>query len=79
MRTNGGDTLQRNQHGSVDRERARLGAPVASTDRSKPLERVQRAWGDIVGALGAPSPVYPALYRAVREANIKRPAVRGTI
>jgi hypothetical protein len=39
-----------------------------------PLERVQKAWGDIVGALGAPSPVYPALYRAVREANIKRPA-----
>jgi len=37
-----------------------------------PMEQVQRAWRDVVGVVGVPSPVYPAFYRDVREANLKR-------
>jgi hypothetical protein len=29
-----------------------------------PLEQVQKAWRNLVGAVGAPSPVYPSLYAA---------------
>ena len=38
-----------------------------------PLEEIQGAWRDTVSSsLGAPSPVYESLYKAVRESNIKR-------
>jgi hypothetical protein len=37
-----------------------------------PLEQVQKAWRDLVGAIGPPSPVYGALYQTVRETNLKR-------
>jgi hypothetical protein len=37
-----------------------------------PLEQVQKAWRNTVGAVGAPSPVSGWLYEAVREANMKR-------
>ncbi|MFI5118711.1 MAG: hypothetical protein ACHP8B_18650 [Terriglobales bacterium] len=37
-----------------------------------PLEQVQKAWRNLVGAFGPPSPVYGSLYRAVRETNLKR-------
>lgn len=37
-----------------------------------PLEQVQKAWRNMVGAFGPPSPVYGSLYRAVRETNLKR-------
>jgi uncharacterized iron-regulated protein len=37
-----------------------------------PLEQVQRAWRNTVGAIGPPSPVYGAFYQAVRESNLKR-------
>lgn len=37
-----------------------------------PLEQVQRAWRNLVGAIGPPSPVYATLYQAVRETNLKR-------
>src|SRR5215475_2328517 len=37
-----------------------------------PLEQVQKAWRNLVGAIGPPSPVYGSLYQAVREANKKR-------
>ncbi len=37
-----------------------------------PLEQVQKAWRNLVGAIGPPSPVYASLYRAVRETNLKR-------
>ena len=37
-----------------------------------PLEEVQGAWRDTVASVGPPSPVYASLYRAVREANLKR-------
>jgi hypothetical protein len=36
-----------------------------------PVEQVQKAWRDTVGALGPVSPVYGELYRAVRDANRK--------
>ena len=36
-----------------------------------PLEEVQHAWRDTVGALGPVSPVYGEFYRAVRDANPK--------
>jgi hypothetical protein len=36
-----------------------------------PIEQVQRAWRNLVGAIGPPSPVYASLYLAVREANLK--------
>ena len=38
-----------------------------------PLEKVERAWRNTVGGIGPPSPVVEWLYRAVREANMKRP------
>lgn len=37
-----------------------------------PLEQVQKAWRNLVGAIGPPSPVYESFYEAVREANLKR-------
>jgi hypothetical protein len=37
-----------------------------------PIEQVQRAWRNLVGAIGPPSPVYASLYQAVRETNLKR-------
>jgi hypothetical protein len=37
-----------------------------------PLEQVQKAWRNLVGAIGPPSPVYGSLYQAVRETNLKR-------
>jgi hypothetical protein len=37
-----------------------------------PLEQVQKAWRNTVGAIGAPSPVSAWLYEAVRETNLKR-------
>jgi len=39
-----------------------------------PLDEVQGAWRDTVGALGPVSPVYGEFYRAVRDANRKLPA-----
>jgi hypothetical protein len=38
-----------------------------------PLEQVQHAWRDPVGALGPASPVYGEFYAAVRAANLKLP------
>jgi len=37
-----------------------------------PIEKVERAWRNTVGGIGPPSPVTEWLYRAVREANMKR-------
>src|SRR5690349_5291659 len=37
-----------------------------------PLEQVQKAWRNVVGAIGPPSPLYGSLYQAVRETNLKR-------
>lgn len=37
-----------------------------------PMEQVQKAWRNLVGAVGPPSPVYASLYEAVRETNLKR-------
>ena len=37
-----------------------------------PLEQVQKAWRDVVGVIGAPSPVYASFYQAVRDINLKR-------
>jgi hypothetical protein len=37
-----------------------------------PLEQVQKAWCNMVGAAGPPSPVYGQFYTAVRETNMKR-------
>src|SRR5579864_8171998 len=37
-----------------------------------PMEQVQKAWRNTVGAIGPPSPVYMSLYQAVRETNLKR-------
>lgn len=36
------------------------------------LEQVQKAWRNVVGVIGAPSPVFASFYQAVREANLKR-------
>jgi hypothetical protein len=41
-----------------------------------PLEQVQPAWRDVVGALGATSPVYGDFYAAAREVNRKLPPGR---
>jgi hypothetical protein len=43
---------------------------------SVPLDQVQRAWRDPVGALGPVSPVYGEFYAAVRAANLKLPKQR---
>jgi hypothetical protein len=37
-----------------------------------PIEQVQKAWLNTVGAIGPPSPVSGSLYQAIREANLKR-------
>ena len=37
-----------------------------------PLEQVQKAWRNMIGAIGPPSPVYEQFYKAVRESNMKR-------
>ena len=37
-----------------------------------PLEQAQKAWRNVVGMVGPPSPVYASLYQAVRETNLKR-------
>lgn len=37
-----------------------------------PIEQVQKAWRNLAGALGPPSPVYASLYQAVRATNLKR-------
>src|SRR5216684_3290647 len=37
-----------------------------------PFEQVQKAWRNVVGAIGPPSPVYEWFYRIVRETNLKR-------
>jgi len=36
-----------------------------------PFADVQRAWRNVIGAIGAPSPVYESFYKSVREANLK--------
>ncbi len=43
---------------------------------SVPMDQVQRAWRDTVGALGPVSPVYGEFYAAVRAANLKLPKQR---
>ncbi len=37
-----------------------------------PSEQAQRAWRNVVGAVGPPSPVYEEFFKAVREVNLKR-------
>ncbi len=37
-----------------------------------PADHLQKAWRNLAGAVGPPSPVYGSLYRAVRDANSKR-------
>jgi hypothetical protein len=37
-----------------------------------PIEQVQKAWLNMGGVVGPPSPVYRSLYQAVRETNLKR-------
>ena len=37
-----------------------------------PMDQVQKAWRNVIGAIGPPSPVYEQFYKAVREANLKR-------
>jgi hypothetical protein len=37
-----------------------------------PLARVQKAWRNMIGAVGPVSPVYEQFYKAVRDANLKR-------
>jgi hypothetical protein len=37
-----------------------------------PIEQVQKAWRNLVGAVGPPSPVYASLYKAVSQTNLKR-------
>jgi hypothetical protein len=36
-----------------------------------PIEEVQRAWRNVIG-MGPPPPIYGDLYKAVREANLRR-------
>lgn len=36
------------------------------------LEQVQKAWRNMVGAIGPASPVYASLYKAVRDTNMNR-------
>lgn len=38
-----------------------------------PLEEAQLAWRNAIGMINAPSPVHESFFRAVREANLKRP------
>ena len=37
-----------------------------------PIEQVRKAWRNVIGAIGPPSPVYEQFYKAVRDANMKR-------
>ena len=37
-----------------------------------PLGRVEKAWRNMIGAVGPPSPVYAEFYAAIRAANLKR-------
>jgi hypothetical protein len=37
-----------------------------------PIEQVRKAWRNVIGAVGPPSPVYEQFYKAVRDANMKR-------
>ncbi|MFC5862695.1 hypothetical protein ACFPT7_10375 [Acidicapsa dinghuensis] len=37
-----------------------------------PIEQVQKAWRNMIGAVGPVSPVYPQFYAAIRNANLKR-------
>jgi hypothetical protein len=37
-----------------------------------PIEQVQKAWRNMIGSVGPPSPVYEQFYKAVREANLRR-------
>jgi hypothetical protein len=37
-----------------------------------PFDQVQKAWRNVIGAVGPPSPVYGEFYAAVRAANLKR-------
>jgi hypothetical protein len=37
-----------------------------------PQEEVEKAWRNMIGAVGPVSPVYGSFYRAVRESNLKR-------
>ena len=37
-----------------------------------PVDQVQKAWRNMIGAVGPPSPVYAEFYSAVRAANLKR-------
>ena len=37
-----------------------------------PFEKVEKAWLNTVGSIGPPSPVTASLYKAVRDANMKR-------
>ena len=43
---------------------------IASED--VPIELVEKAWRNMIGAVGPPSPVYGEFYAAVRAANLKR-------
>lgn len=36
-----------------------------------PIEQVEKAWRNVVGSFGPPSPVYEWFYKAVRESNLK--------
>jgi hypothetical protein len=37
-----------------------------------PIEQVRKAWRNVIGAVGPPSPVYEQFYKAVRDANVRR-------
>jgi hypothetical protein len=37
-----------------------------------PIEQVRKAWRNVIGSVGPPSPVYEQFYKAVRDANIRR-------
>jgi hypothetical protein len=37
-----------------------------------PVEQVQKAWRNLVGAVGPPSPVYESFYQTVRQTNLNR-------
>jgi hypothetical protein len=42
------------------------------TGENIPIEQVRKAWRNVIGAVGPPSPVYEHFYNAVRDANMKR-------
>ncbi|HLJ48073.1 MAG TPA: hypothetical protein VKU01_18785 [Bryobacteraceae bacterium] len=42
------------------------------TGEAVPFEQAQQAWRNVAGAVGPPSPVYEAFFKAVRAANLKR-------